>query len=170
MRFKPKRPYTYALKLVDWEEKLGLGMEKMPTNDWHSGDGGILARFSDGTVTDSSWRAQTYYVAPLTSPDDVVEKGNRHDTTKFGRVHPIAKLPTCREQCYAVHYPMPQGWEQPSFDDRGWPRAYEYTDEEVGVTTLTAYTRYPEAFGEARWIWTSNLVFDNVVLARKTVR
>jgi hypothetical protein len=38
------------------------------------------------------------------------------------------------------------------------------------VTTLTAYTRYPDAFDGARWIWTVNLVHDNVVLARKTVR
>jgi hypothetical protein len=35
VKFKAKRPYTYALKLVDWEEKLGVGMEKMPDNDWH---------------------------------------------------------------------------------------------------------------------------------------
>jgi hypothetical protein len=30
--------------------------------------------------------------------------------------------------------------------------------------------RYPEAFIEARWIWTINLVFGNTVLLRKTVR
>ena len=88
VRFKAKRPYTYALKLVDWEEKLGLGMEKMPDNDWHPGDGGVIARFSDGTVTDSSWKAQSFYIAPLASPDDVIEKGNVHDTTKLGRTHP----------------------------------------------------------------------------------
>ena len=27
-----------------------------------------------------------------------------------------------------------------------------------------------ELFGDARWIWTQNLVLDNVVIARKTVR
>ena len=170
VRFKAKRPYTYALKLVDWEEKLGLGMEKMPDNDWHPGDGGVIARFSDGTVTDSSWKAQSFYIAPLASPDDVIEKGNVHDTTKLGRTHPLKTKPACREQCYAVHYPMPDTWSAAAFDDRAWPRAYEYTDEDIGVTTLTAYTRYPDAFDGARWIWTVNLVHDNVVLARKTVR
>ena len=45
---------TYALKAVDWEERLGLGMETSRGNDWHAGDGGLLARFSDGTVTDST--------------------------------------------------------------------------------------------------------------------
>jgi hypothetical protein len=170
VRFKAKKPYTLAFKLVDWEEKLGLGMEKMPNNDWHSGDGGLIARFSDGTVTDSSWRAQTFYIAPLAHPSDVVEKGNLHDTSRLGRVHPIAKLPTCREECFAIHYPIPENWAARDFDDSKWPRAYEFTDEDVGVTTLTAYTRYPEAFGEARWIWSNSLVFDNLVLARKTVR
>jgi hypothetical protein len=170
VKFRAKRPYTYAFKLVDWEEKLGLGMEKMPGNDWHPGDGGVLARFSDGTVTDSTWKAQSFYIAPLASPDDVVEKRNVHDTTKLGRVHPLAQKPTCQERCYAVHYPIPGDWAAPSLDDAGWPRAYEYTDEDVGVTTLTAYNRFPEAFEGARWIWTSNLVYDNLVIARKTVR
>jgi hypothetical protein len=170
VKFKAKRPYTYALKLVDWEEKLGVGMEKMPDNDWHPGDGGVIARFSDGTVTDSTWKAQSFYIAPLASPDDVIEKGNVHDTTKLGRTHPLKTKLSCQERCYAVHYPMPDNWASASFDDGRWPRAYEYTDEDVGVTTLTAYTRYPEAFEGARWIWTSNLVYDNVVIARKTVR
>jgi hypothetical protein len=170
VKFKAKRPYTYALKLVDWEEKLGVGMEKMPDNDWHPGDGGVIARFSDGTVTDSTWKAQSFYIAPLASPEDVTEKRNVHDTTKLGRVHPLSKKPTCQEKCYAVHYPIPESWATASFDDAGWPRAYEYTDEDVGVTTLTAYTRYPEAFEGARWIWTVNLVYDNLVIARKTVR
>lgn len=30
VRFRAKKPYTYAVKLVDWEEKLGLGMEWFP--------------------------------------------------------------------------------------------------------------------------------------------
>jgi hypothetical protein len=170
VKFKAKRPYTYALKLVDWEEKLGVGMEKMPDNDWHPGDGGVIARFSDGTVTDSTWKAQSFYIAPLASPDDVFEKANVHDTTKLGRTHPLKTKPTCQEKCYAVHYPIPENWAAASFGDGAWPRAYEYTDEDVGVTTLTAYTRYPEAFEGARWIWTSNLVYDNVVIARKIVR
>ena len=170
VRFRAKKPYTYAFKLVDWEEKLGLGMEKMPTNDWHSGDGGIIAKFSDGTVTDSTWKAQSFYIAPLAHPDDVVERGHIHDTSKLGRVHPHAKLPTCKEYCFAIHYPIPNNWMAPDFDDSNWPRAYEYTDEEIGVRTLTGYWRYPEAFLDARWMWTVSLVFDNLVLARKTVR
>jgi len=169
VRFKAKRPYTYALKLVDWEEKLGLGMETNRGNEWHAGDGGAIARFSDGIVTDRTWTAQSFYIAPLAQAADVVERGNVHDTTKLGRVHPTAKLPDCRERCFAVHYPIPDNWAAPNFDDSHWPPAYEFTDAEVGVEHLPAYTRYPEAFAGARWIWSINLVLDNLVLARKTV-
>ena len=174
VKFKAKRPITYAFKVVDWEEHLGLGMELFPLgpkgNPWHPGDGGLIARFSDGTVTDSSWKAQSFYIAPLNSPDEVVEKGNIHDTTALGRVHPIAKKPPCQEKCYAVHYAIPANWASPRFNDAGWPRAYEYTDTDIGVTNLPAYTRYPELFEGARWVWTLNLVFDNQVIVRKTVR
>lgn len=175
VRFKVKRPYTIAIMGVDWDEHLGLGMELFPVsgpkqNPWHPGDGGVIVKLSDGTVTDSSWKAQSFYIAPLSTPDEVVERGHVHDTTKLGRVHPVARKPDCREKCYAVHYPIPAGWRLPRFNDAYWPRAYEYTDTDIGVTNLPAYTRYPELFDGARWIWSLNLVFDNVVIMRKTVR
>ena len=136
VKFKVKRPYTMAFLLVDWDEHLGLGMEQFPvpvtpaTTQWYPGDGGLIAKFSDGTMTDSSWKAQ----------------------------------------CFAVHYPSPENWQSPRFNDTNWPRAWEFTDQEIGVTALPAYTRYPELFDGARWIWSQNLVLDNVVIARKTVR
>lgn len=172
VKFRVKRPYTYALKLVDWEENLGLGTELGTSGGtFHQGDGGFIARFSDGTVTDSSWKAQSFYIAPLMSPDDVVEKaGLRYTAGRLGRIHPHAPKPPCEDRCYAVHYPIPANWAAPSFDDTKWPRAFEYTDEDVGVTNLRAYTSFPELFSGARWIWSFNLVLDNLVLARKTVR
>jgi len=176
VKFKVKRPYTMAFLLVDWDEQLGLGMEQFPvpvtekTSLWYPGDGGLIAKFSDGTVTDSSWKAQTFYIAPLNDPSEVVEKGNVHDMPQKGRVHPFAKKPDCKDQCFAVHYPIPEKWQTKRFNDLNWPRAWEYTDEDIGVNNLPAYTRYPELFSGARWIWTQNLVFDNVVIARKTVR
>ena len=171
VRFKVKRPYTMAFKLVDWEEDLGLGTEPFQGATFHPGDGGLIARFSDGTVTDKTWSAQTFYIAPLASPDDVAElPGSVHDTGKLGRTHPLKAKPACQDRCYAVHYPIPDAWAARAFDDAGWPRAVEYTDAQVGVTNLKAYTTYPELFAGARWIWSSNLVYDNVVIARKTVR
>ena len=40
----------------------------------------------------------------------------------------------------------------------------------MGTPRLKAYTNFKEAFGGARVIWSNNLVFDNVVLVRKTVK
>ena len=174
VKFRVKRPYTVAFLVVDWDAHLGLGMEVFPNTpagkDWYPGDAGLIAHFSDGTVTDSNWKAQSFYIAPLNSPDEVVENGNVHDTTPLGRVHPVAKKPDCQEKCYAVHYPIPSGWQSATFNDSTWPRAYEYTDTDIGTTALPAFTRYPELFAGARWIWSLNLVFDNVVIARRTVR
>lgn len=174
VKFKAKRPYTIAILGVDWDEHLGLGMELFPSqgpkkNPWHPGDGGTILKLSDGTVTDSSWKAQSFYIAPLNSPDEVVERGHLHDTTPLGRVHPVAKKPPCQDKCYAVHYPIPANWQSPQFNDAFWPRAYEYTDTDIGVRNLPAYTKYPELFEGSRWIWSLNLVFDNVVIMRKTV-
>jgi len=171
VKFKAKKPYTYAFKVVDWEEDLGLGTEVgVRDGPFYQGDAGLIARFSDGTVTDNSWKVQSFYIAPLKSPDEVVEKANIHMTPGIGRVHPGAPKPGCTDRCFAVHYPIPKDWALPRFDDSNWPRAFEYTDEDVGVTTLFAYTNFPELFRGARWIWSFNLVFDNVVIARKTVR
>jgi len=174
VKFKVKRPYTIAFLLADWEENLGLGSEMFPIGPsgkpWYPGDGGLIAKFSDGTVTDSSWKAQSFYIGPLMDPKEVVERGNMHEVYRLGRVHPFAKRPTCEDKCYAVHYAIPANWQSLRFNDSNWPRAWEYTDDDVGVDNLPAYTRYPELFAGARWIWTINLVFDNMVIARKTVR
>ena len=159
VRFRVKRPYTIAVLAQDWEDKLGLGMEVFHGNTWHSGDGGFVAKFSDGTVTNSSWKAQSFYIAPLAHPDDVVEYGNIHDTSHLGRIHPLAKLPTCRELCFAIHYPIPDGWTEPDFDDSNWPQAFEYLDQEVGIVGVPGYWRFPEAFlgaaGSGRSTWCS---------------
>lgn len=176
VKFRVKRPYTIAILGVDWEERMGTAMEEFPmprsekTRDWYMGDGGIVARFSDGTVTDSTWKAQTFYIGPVSDPKNVVERGHVHDTPGQGRVHPFTRDPKCQDKCYAVHYAIPKNWMSPRFNDQYWPRAWEYTDEDVGVTNYPAYTRYPELFEGARWIWSQNLVLDNVVIARKTVR
>ncbi len=79
VRFRVKRPYTIAVLAQDWEDKLGLGMEVFQGNTWHSGDGGFVAKLSDGIVTDSTWKAQSL----LQHPDDVVEYGNLPGRSMF---------------------------------------------------------------------------------------
>ena len=171
VRFKVKKPYTMAIFMVDWEENLGLASELNRDNPWHPGDAGLIARFSDGTVTDSTWKAQTFYVGPVESPDDVIERASGiHDTEHLGRIHPLKKVPKCQDKCFGVHYPIPKDWAAANFDDKAWPRAFEFTETEVGVNGIPGYTRFRELYEGARWIWSRNLVLDNVVIARKTVR
>ena len=77
VRFRVKRPYTLAFLVVDWDAHLGQGMEVFPNTpagkDWYPGDAGLIARFSDGTVTDSNWKAQSFYIA---------RERPRHDRTR----------------------------------------------------------------------------------------
>jgi hypothetical protein len=62
-------------------------------------------------------------------------------------------------------------WLAPAFDDQGWPLATVFSEAAVGVDNKAAYTNFIQQFSGAgaRFIWSSNLILDNVVLVRKTV-
>ncbi len=166
VRFRVKRPITYAVRLVDWEENLGLGSEKNRGNRFHAGDGGFAASFSDGTVTDSSWTAQTFYTAPIDAPSNVRLVGNVRDTSM---VH-VNRL-TCREDCFAAHWTLPEDWYKEDFDDSSWPPATVFTNDTIGVKNKPAYMNFSGLFigRKAKFIWSSNVVLDNHVIVRKTV-
>jgi hypothetical protein len=158
VRFKAKYPITYAVKLVDWESHLGLGMEY---DRYNVGDGGFIAAFSDGTVTGADWKAQSFYIAPLDSPDCV----RGHDATSCP-VRPDC-ADTNPELCQALHFAVPAGWAAPGFNDTNWPSATLWTADQV--TNAPAYRNYTQRFGTANFIWTSSLKLDNLVLVRKTI-
>ena len=164
VKFKVSRPYTVAVKLVDWEERVGLGSEIQSTTSlYHPGDGGFIAQFSDGTVTDATWKVQTYYIAPIENLSSVVELANGTRSTATSTV-----TPACNGNCYGIHYPMPTNWNVASYSDSGWPSATIYTP--TAVTNDVSYTRFATtAWPNASFIWSSNLILDNLVLARKTV-
>lgn len=164
LKFKVSRPYTIAVKLVDWEENLGLGSEiQSATNLYHAGDGGFIAQFSDGTVTDASWKAQTFYIAPIENLSSIVElpTGTRSTSTS-------TTAPSCNGNCYGIHYPIPSNWNLASYNDTNWPSANLYAA--TSVTNDISYTRFATtAWNNANFIWSSNLILDNLVLVRKTV-
>ena len=162
-RFKVKKPYTIAIKAVDWEELPGLGSENNNGNPYHAGDGGIIAVFSDGTVTDASWKSQVFYISPITSPDSVQTKS---DNTRY--TYQLPRNISCADSCYAVHYPIPADWMNSSFNDMDWPKAVVYAPATVGVN-FPAWTNFTSFWGKNQFIWTSNLVVDNLVLLRKVV-
>ena len=165
VKFKAKRPITYAIKLVDWEENLGLGTELNAGNPYHPGDGGLMASFSDGTVTNGNWKAQTFYIAPLDNPALVTDLANgTHDSSAVSSTH------TLTENAYALHYAVPSDWFSKTFNDSGWPSATTYTEAAVGVDNKPAYTNFPAQFSAsgAQFVWSSNLVLDNEVIVRYT--
>lgn len=164
VKFKANRPITYAFRLVDWEENLGLGTELNGGNSHFAGDGGLMASFSDGTVTNGQWKAQSFYIAPLDSPDLVTEDadGTRNSTAAGSHL--------LTETAYALHYPLPADWFAPGFSDARWPTASTYTEAAVGVDNKPAYLNFPAQFSRsgAQFIWSSNLVLDNEVIVRYT--
>lgn len=96
----PTYPMNIAVMAKDNADP-NTGMEYANTN---IGDAGFILKFSDGTITDASWKAQAFSKGPID-----------RDT----------KNPK------AVHTPIPENWFAVDFDDSGWKQAKEYTEEQV---------------------------------------
>jgi len=163
VKFKVKTPYTIALKVIDWEENLGLGSENNRGKNFHPGDGGFIASFSDGTVTNSKWKAQTFYTAPINDLSCLSEEGEKRlssncstdgvdDGTDF----------------YGIHWKIPENSLGADFDDSKWPNATTYTEDIIGVKNKKAYMNFIEKFSGAgaEFIWSTNVVLDNEVIVR----
>jgi hypothetical protein len=168
VRFRAKYPMTYAIKAVDWETHPGLGLEY---DQYNVGDGGFIARFSDGTVTGPDWKVETFYIAPLGDPGCVKVTPTGRDSSacpaekrQGGNKAPcgLADPKTCK----ALHFPIPENWSSPSFNDREWTSATLYAPADV--TGAPGYVKYAQLFGDAKFIWTRNLLLDNLVLSRYT--
>lgn len=95
----PEYPMTIAVIAKD-NADLKTGMEYGD----HIGDGGFTIKFSDGTVSNATWRAKSFFKGPL-----------NHDSA-----NPKVE-----------HTPIPDGWWKPEFDDSTWKNATEYTEERV---------------------------------------
>ena len=164
VRFRARYPITYAIKAVDWETHHGIGMEY---DTYNIGDGGFIAYFSDGTRTGPDWRVETFYVAPLDDPSCVRATPLGRDSTFCHQ----GWRPVCAqkpETCYALHFPVPDGWRAPTFDDSRWTQATTWPP--AAVTGDPSYTRVAQVFRNAEFIWTKNLRLDNLVLARYTAK
>lgn len=173
VRFTAERPVTIAVMMVDWEENLGLGSENNRGKKFHAGDGGFVAHIQDTSgetvsITDENWRAQTFYTSPLKDRSCLVVDGSLRNSS------------ACDEEGVddasgysAAHWVVAEDWMQPSFDDSVWPMATTYTNDTVGVNNKKAYTKFEDIFdtkgADAQFIWSTNLVLDNLVLLRTTV-
>lgn len=172
VRFAAERPVTLAIMMVDWEENLGLGSENNRGKAFHPGDGGLVAHFKDASgvtveITDDSWRAQTFYTAPLNDRSCLVVDGQIRDSSGCSEVGVDDATGFS-----AAHWVVPPDWMMPSFDDSIWPSAATFSNDTVGVNNKKAFTNFEDLFdtpgADADFIWSSNLVLDNLVLLRKT--
>lgn len=111
------------------------GMEYANTN---VGDGGFILAFGDGTVTNASWKARSFSHGPVGGDTE----------------HPRVE-----------ETPLPADWFAADFDDRDWPQATEYSEEDVDPKQ----PYYDADFSGARFIWTDDLKLDNVVVFRHRV-
>tara|TARA_R110002126_G_scaffold286177_2_gene437649 strand:- start:1460 stop:2518 length:1059 start_codon:yes stop_codon:yes gene_type:complete len=173
VKFKVNTPYTIAMKLVDWEENLGLGTEESGGFAYHPGDGGMVAVFKDETentvaVTDSNWKAQTFYTAPIKDLNCPTENGSSRNTSNCD-----TSDETNGSSFYALHWELPTTWMDESFDDEEWPNATTFTNTTIGVDNKPSYTNYTDIFDDnsedAQFIWSTNVILDNEVIIRFTV-
>lgn len=158
VKFKAKRPIKYAIKLIDWEENLGIGSELNGGNSFYPGDGGFIAKFSDGTVTNANWKAQTFYIAPLSNVNCVNETGTNRNSNG------CSTYPSSANTSYALHWAIPSDWYATTYDFKTWPSANIYTAAQVGPKV--SFTNFTTQFSDAQFIWSSNLILDNLVLLR----
>lgn len=97
----PDYPMTIAVMAKDNADP-ETGLEYNNTN---LGDGGFILKFGDGTVTDASWKAKSFFHGPI-------ERDLKNPETK--------------------HTPVPENWHEVDFDDSTWESATEHSEESVG--------------------------------------
>lgn len=97
--FLPEYPMTIAVLAKDNADPK-TGMEYGAS----IGDAGLCIKFTDGTVTNASWKAKNFFHGPINS-----------DTAN-------PKV---------IQEPLPANWWATDFDDSTWQNAKEYTVEQV---------------------------------------
>ena len=100
VEYLPTYPMTIAVLAEDNADP-ETGMEYADTA---IGDGGFILKFSDGTVTDGTWKARRFSWGPLNA-----------DTRR----------PRVRSN------PMPKDWFEIDFDDDDWDDATVFTEDQV---------------------------------------
>jgi len=173
VKFKVKRPFTIAMNLVDWEEHLGIGCEASREKMFHAGVGGMVAVIKDArgeiiATTNKNWKAQTIYTAPIKDLSCLEEIGNYRYSKNCDDTGG-----NDGSNFYGLHWRTPTNCMRAEFDDSIWPNATTFTNKTIGVDDKPAYTNFTDIFDDkthdASFIWSTNVVLNNVVLVRYTV-
>lgn len=97
----PEYPMTIAVMAKD-NADANTGLEY---DNSQIGDGGFILKFSDGTVTNASWKAKSFFYGPIDG--DLKNPQTRVET-------------------------IPANWFAVDFDDSTWENATEHSEEAVG--------------------------------------
>lgn len=175
---------VFAITASDWSnETTGLEYANRCV-----GDGGLRAMFSNGVVTNSSWKCWVSLFGPV-NWQDCYAAADRNNTLKV--------LPFCKqdsvpplEGCFTRKRAVPEGWTTVRFDDKAWQNAIVWDEDYVGwglpPTGCSDPTVYisPDVdangnnltcprqldWGLAQFIWTDDLDLDNILHCRFTLR
>jgi hypothetical protein len=138
--FKATYPMTFAIRARDYADPV-TGLEYSNTK---TGDGGLIAFFSNGLGTDAAWREFTTFKGPTNVPQCIADTST----------------------CQVVNTPEPAKWKTRKFKGK-WPAATVHTRQSVDPHAPD-YDSYN--WGDASFIWGSDLVQDNTVLLRRTIK
>ena len=111
---------VYAILCQDYAT--ASGYEYTQTVAPQLGDGGLIASFSDGTQTSSSWKRYVVTYGPTAAS---IQAG-----CSASNLAP----------CAVADYGTPTGWNANSFDDSAWSAVTTYTQAQAGWGTTPSFT------------------------------
>lgn len=176
--------YVMAIEAIDLADET-TGLER---NDQCVGGGGLRAMFSNGVVTNQNWVCSSHHYGPTNWRTCFAGQMVRNQSLQL--------VPECLMEstppligCISRVTPKPEGWVALGFDDSRWEYALEYEEETAGYglppancsTNGTIISGEPDVngdpvtcpqnldWGDARFIWRSDLALDNTILCRYTV-
>ena len=181
---------TFAMEGIDfYDVDTGLELDNRCV-----GAGGLRAMFSNGVVTNSSWKCRTYHYGPVNWKQCFAAEG---------RPGALKVLPACLfnvtveeafdSGCFARTTPIPDGWTEPDFDDSGWeyatvwddeyarpfiwiafpegcrdPNTYISTEQDASGENMTCPSNLD--WGASKFIWRPDIDLDNHILCRYTMK
>eukprot|EP00930_Biecheleria_cincta_P018704 TRINITY_DN14475_c0_g1_i1.p1 TRINITY_DN14475_c0_g1~~TRINITY_DN14475_c0_g1_i1.p1 ORF type:complete len:347 (+),score=29.76 TRINITY_DN14475_c0_g1_i1:51-1043(+) len=113
-------PKTYAILCQDYASDSGY--EYIGTSSPQLGDGALIAEFSDGTVTSTSWKSYVVTHGPTAASESA--------GCSASNLSP----------CAVADYGTPSNWFSTSFDDSSWAAATQYTAQEAGWGRTPAWS------------------------------
>ncbi len=137
VEFEAEYPVLIAVKAIDFYIE-GTGLEY---NNTKAGDGGFILKLSDGSATNGTWKAKKVEWGP-TNMDECLSDP---------------------ESCKVFSEAIPKGWKDLTYDDSSWGNASVHTRAAVNPHARS-YDNYN--WTNAAFIWTEDLLVDNVILFR----